>query len=225
MRASTIVMDLSAMPIKKQFSNQMNPTFVVHVGSKNLIWHSQLATFRSFFKDCIPVNGMNKLQIHHILNDTSGDFFKSANLALHYCRKHPESHFSGVFSLRCELGEPVGVLFTARISDLDDVENGCLYISLVALGSHFAASPKYHRVVNHSTVQTRDVIALLTSRELDVLRMISQGATTKEIATSLYISTHTVDTHKQKLYTKLGVRNTAELGKMAERYGLSDQEE
>lgn len=51
----------------------------------------------------------------------------------------------------------------------------------------------------------------LTSRELDVLKRISEGKNTQEIAQELCVSTNTVDTHRRHLMEKLDARNVADL--------------
>ncbi len=51
----------------------------------------------------------------------------------------------------------------------------------------------------------------LTQREKEVLRLIVEGWTTKEIAQKLFIGTCTVETHRLNLLQKLGVKNTASL--------------
>lgn len=51
----------------------------------------------------------------------------------------------------------------------------------------------------------------LTVRELDVLKRISEGKNTQEIARELCVSTNTVDTHRRHLLDKLGARNVADL--------------
>ena len=55
----------------------------------------------------------------------------------------------------------------------------------------------------------------LTKREKEVLRLIVQECTTSEIADQLFISTHTVETHRKNLLSKLNVKNTAGLVKYA----------
>ena len=57
--------------------------------------------------------------------------------------------------------------------------------------------------------------AHLTKREVDVLNLITQECTTQEIADKLFISNHTVETHRKNLLSKLNVRNTAGLVKYA----------
>ena len=53
--------------------------------------------------------------------------------------------------------------------------------------------------------------ALISPREKEVLRLIAYEYTTKEIANELFISTHTVDSHRKKLMEKWMVKNTAGL--------------
>lgn len=51
----------------------------------------------------------------------------------------------------------------------------------------------------------------ITLKELDVLKQISEGKSTQEIARELCVSTNTVDTHRRHLMEKLGARNVADL--------------
>ncbi|MBW3545622.1 MAG: LuxR C-terminal-related transcriptional regulator [Bacteroidetes bacterium] len=56
---------------------------------------------------------------------------------------------------------------------------------------------------------------VLTSREKEVLKLIVEEFTTTEIAEQLFISPHTVETHRKNLLSKLGAKNTAGLVKYA----------
>lgn len=51
----------------------------------------------------------------------------------------------------------------------------------------------------------------LSDRELEVLVLVAEGKTTKEIAESLIVSTRTIETHRVNMMKKLDVQNTAEL--------------
>jgi two-component system, NarL family, response regulator DegU len=55
----------------------------------------------------------------------------------------------------------------------------------------------------------------LTKREKEILKEIVEGLSNKEIATKLFISQRTVDTHRSNLMQKMKVRNTAELVRLA----------
>ncbi len=61
-----------------------------------------------------------------------------------------------------------------------------------------------------------------TTRERDVLSSLAEGLTAKEIASRYHLSTHTVNTHKQNLMTKMECRNTVELVVKAIRGGVID---
>jgi predicted ATPase/DNA-binding CsgD family transcriptional regulator len=60
----------------------------------------------------------------------------------------------------------------------------------------------------------------LTPRELDVLRLLTQGLSDKEIGEALFIGTRTVQTHVANLFAKLGVNARAEAAAVAVRRGL-----
>jgi LuxR family maltose regulon positive regulatory protein len=57
------------------------------------------------------------------------------------------------------------------------------------------------------SIQEGLTIDILGERELDVLRLIAKGTSTREIAEDLFISWHTVRTHVKNIYQKLGVKN------------------
>ncbi len=63
---------------------------------------------------------------------------------------------------------------------------------------------------------------LLTSREQEVLRCLSEGKTSGEIAEQLYISTNTVDTHRKNIIAKLGARNITDAVRLALQQGLME---
>lgn len=49
----------------------------------------------------------------------------------------------------------------------------------------------------------------LSEREIEVIKLISDGFTNKEIADTLFLSTHTVNTHRKNIMHKLNIKNTA----------------
>lgn len=60
----------------------------------------------------------------------------------------------------------------------------------------------------------------LTTRELEIVELIAEGKSTKEIASHLFLSTHTVYTHRKNIMKKLGVNSGAELILYAIKTGL-----
>lgn len=65
------------------------------------------------------------------------------------------------------------------------------------------------------------VFSLLSDREREVLQLMAEGRTTKEIAEHLYVSVKTVETHRTNIMTKLDIHSIAELTKYAIREGLT----
>jgi DNA-binding NarL/FixJ family response regulator len=62
--------------------------------------------------------------------------------------------------------------------------------------------------------------ALLTSRQRQILQLVAEGRSAKEIAGTLHVSVQTVAFHKRHIMDKLGLRPTAELTKNAIQEGL-----
>jgi two-component system, NarL family, response regulator NreC len=67
-----------------------------------------------------------------------------------------------------------------------------------------------------------DPIDLLSSREREVLQLIAEGKTNKEVATRLNLSVYTVDSHRGKIMEKLNLHSTGELVRFAMKHGLVD---
>jgi DNA-binding NarL/FixJ family response regulator len=66
--------------------------------------------------------------------------------------------------------------------------------------------------------------AELTPRETEVLKLLAEGHSSKEIADALFLSTRTVETYRAQIMDKLGIRTIAGLTKFAVRQGLSTME-
>ncbi|MEW6200551.1 MAG: response regulator transcription factor [bacterium] len=69
----------------------------------------------------------------------------------------------------------------------------------------------------------KGLLSLLSDRELQVFRMITQGMTHNQISDKLCLSASTVATYKWRVMEKLGVQNNAELMRHAIRIGLIDK--
>ncbi|HYX85201.1 MAG TPA: LuxR C-terminal-related transcriptional regulator, partial [Gaiellales bacterium] len=66
----------------------------------------------------------------------------------------------------------------------------------------------------------REHVAGLTTRELDVIRLLARGLSTKQIAAELVITPKTADSHIQHVYAKIGVSTRAAATVFAMRHGL-----
>ena len=67
---------------------------------------------------------------------------------------------------------------------------------------------------------TREIAALLTSREIEIVRMVADGLRNREIADRLYINEGTVKAHLHNIYEKLKVNSRLQLARYARDKGL-----
>ena len=91
---------------------------------------------------------------------------------------------------------------------IENIGNGCVY---------YGNSIKniMAKKIKQSKVYDAERSSALTSREQEILKLIVKGQSNKEIAVKLFISTRTVDTHRNNIMRKLKVRNAAELVRIA----------
>ncbi|HNS78033.1 MAG TPA: response regulator transcription factor [Syntrophorhabdus sp.] len=69
-----------------------------------------------------------------------------------------------------------------------------------------------------------NVFTVLTPREREVLQLIAEGKSTKQIASVLNVSVKTIETHRQQIMDKLNIHSVAELTKYAIREGITSLE-
>ncbi len=60
----------------------------------------------------------------------------------------------------------------------------------------------------------------LSPREIQIIRLSAEGLTAADIADKLFLSVHTVNTHRQHIYAKMGVRNVSDMLRIAGELGL-----
>lgn len=73
---------------------------------------------------------------------------------------------------------------------------------------------------NTIIIDSKKIDDILTKRELEILQLICKEFSNSEIAEKLFLSVGTVETHRKRIISKLGVNNTVGLVKFAVRHGL-----
>lgn len=101
-------------------------------------------------------------------------------------------------------------------------------IRAVAAGGVYL-SPKITGVVvgdyvEHLPTTADSQLAMLTDREREVLQLLAEGKTTKQIALQLYVSAKTIEANRRQIMEKLDTHSVAELTKYAVREGLTSLE-
>ena len=76
--------------------------------------------------------------------------------------------------------------------------------------------------INHLMLKEKHQVihSKISSREVEIIQQICNGKTTDEIAKILNLSKHTVESHRTNIFSKLDVRNVAELVALAFKVGL-----
>jgi DNA-binding NarL/FixJ family response regulator len=95
-------------------------------------------------------------------------------------------------------------------------------VRAVSRGDGYLSPAVSEAVLSDYRRQVTDPLDLLTSREREVLQMIAEGKTNKEIATLLNLSVYTVDAHRGRIMEKLNLHTTGELVRFAMRKGIID---
>ena len=113
--------------------------------------------------------------------------------------------------------------YVLKENALDDLLKA---IKLVGQGRIFISSDMMDMIVtgylNQSQEPSSNNEDLITSREREILQMLAEGRTNKEIAENLQISIKTVETHRANLMKKLKLKNIADLVLYAVRNHLID---
>ncbi|MBD2457694.1 response regulator transcription factor [Nostoc sp. FACHB-87] len=85
---------------------------------------------------------------------------------------------------------------------------------------------KQHKVISELLVNeecvysTDQPTSVLTSRQIEILRLIAKGLSTKEIAESINVSTKTVEAHRVQLMKRLNIHDVVGLVRYADRHGI-----
>jgi DNA-binding NarL/FixJ family response regulator len=126
-----------------------------------------------------------------------------------YARLHAAEAFVGTASDRSEatllLREAVDTAISLRAEPLRQLIEGCARRCRVDLG----------------VPEEQPADLGLTSREIEVLRVLASGATNRQIASTLYISEKTASVHVSNIIRKLSVANRSEAAATAVRAGLA----
>ena len=89
-------------------------------------------------------------------------------------------------------------------------------LEIIAQGNTYYGQDVITEYINHQKKPTAAIEELrITQREKEVLKLILEGNTTLEICEKLFVAKNTIDSHRKNLLSKLGVKNTAELVKLA----------
>jgi DNA-binding NarL/FixJ family response regulator len=112
---------------------------------------------------------------------------------------------------------------SAYVGKGHDAAELLLAVQAVALGKRYLASGIAQRIalagIDGGDASPFDV---LSPRELEVALLLTQGLRQEDIARRLSLSAKTINTHKARLFEKLGIRNAIALARLASQHGMAD---
>jgi DNA-binding NarL/FixJ family response regulator len=130
-------------------------------------------------------------------------------------------HEAGEYAIRAVREGAAGYLpKSAASTELEDA------IRTVVTGKRYISPETAQNTIieQGSRGTKRDLLATLSPRQREVLRLIAEGKTTKQIAQVLEISVKTVETHRAQLMERLGIHDVAGLVRYAIIVGLIEVE-
>ncbi|GAB4296941.1 MAG: response regulator transcription factor [Marinilabiliales bacterium] len=132
--------------------------------------------------------------------------------------KHPEIHI-----IALTIHDELGVINKIKEADFDgyllkniDKEEISRAIKIVNSGKKYYSANLFDSIISQTNKKKKKTIHNnLTDRDIEVLKLIANGFSNKEIGQKLYISHRTVDTHRTNIMKKLSINNIAGLIKFA----------
>ena len=115
--------------------------------------------------------------------------------------------------------------FLEKDAGLDEMEKA---VHCVANGQPYVANgqpyfgPRIVRIIRELMINPREAgsVESLTSREREIIQLVAESNSTKDIAEKLFISVRTADTHRSNVMKKLGIHDVAGLTRFAIAHGL-----
>lgn len=108
--------------------------------------------------------------------------------------------------------------YVPKTSSIHDLEAA---LRSAARGEKYLSPQVSDGIINKLlTHEENDQAQVLTFRQREVLQLIAEGHTAKEIASILDVSYRTVETHRRDIMERLNIKNVAGLARYAERVGL-----
>jgi DNA-binding NarL/FixJ family response regulator len=154
--------------------------------------------------------------------------YTSANFSLEnlpqIVKKYPNTHLLAITDLQStiSIAKALNLGVTSHLLKDCDQDEIVEAIYKTAKGDNFMCGKIASAVLIHKTSVNEYTCEGLniSDREMEIIKLIAEGLSNKEVADKLFLSTHTVTTHRKNIMNKLGVNNTAGLVLFAVRENL-----
>ena len=138
-------------------------------------------------------------------------------------KKHSSTTSVLVLSAReddISVREAIGAGAKAYVPKTADADELIFAIKAVLKGQAYLSPSICGSVVGDPNSGGESPLAVLSSREREVMKLLAEGRPNREVAKLLHISPRTIDSHRSNIMKKLSVSSNAELVQLALRYGL-----
>ncbi len=169
---------------------------------------------------------LNQQSFDFLITDISMDGMDGVDLCRLVKNKHPETRI--IVITQHKKIWIIKQLYSLKVDGLilksDGIEELEHAINAILNNERYYTRSINDIILNYMVNQTQTSVGEieLTSREKDIIELIAQEYTTKEISKKLFISLKTVETHRKNLLVKFDVRNMVGLIKKAMELGFID---
>ena len=187
---------------------------------KKMIWgnKTQFIKFLGFTPEEVIAMGTNYLAKYY----HPEDFEKITEITDFFLKDKGETH-STLFRLKHKNGEWFKYYTTRTLFKRDANGNPWMVLAVsVNLTSPVDTGAKIEELLKENyRLKNKLLLSTITTREKDVLKLIANGYSNKEISMQLYISLNTASSHRKNLLKKLNFNNVASLVSFAVENGLN----
>ncbi|GEM63617.1 DNA-binding response regulator [Sphingobacterium faecium NBRC 15299] len=194
-------------------------------GLKNILSKSELLEVVGCFPDADTMHtALTKISVDVLLLDINLPDANSIELIGSLRIKYPKMHII-IISVHNEYAVINSVIqegahgYIQKNASVEEIING---IEQILKGNKFLCS-QTKIIVDKKTKDELKIVPKLTRREKEVLSEAASGLTTSQIGEKLFISPHTVESHRKNLIEKFGAKNLNSVIKLAIEYGLIRQ--
>jgi len=153
---------------------------------------------------------ISEQQVTEYYEDVCQRYFFTEEKLLETIPKLCETKFGTVMEISFSVHEHMHGVMAVHMKHLEAAKEAEVYVTaLIGIGTMIMKQNNYHgpkQQLNMDMLSER-----LTSREMDVLNLLVQGCSNREIADRLFISIHTVKNHITNIFQKIGVNDRSQL--------------
>ncbi|MDX1348681.1 MAG: response regulator transcription factor [Putridiphycobacter sp.] len=190
---------------------------LTRIGLRTIFMNSRITIAKEVASSVELMHALEEVAADIVLIDYTSDGF-SLDVVLKTVSSNKKTKFVGITSL--QLGESLAKALKSGI--YSHVKKDCSIEEIMDAVEHTYSGNKFFCGEILETIQKEDIkikqieglsfsceSITISEREIEIITLIAEGFTNIEISERLFISKHTVNTHRKNIMAKIGVKNTA----------------